>query len=118
MVEYALSLDQVFGCLSNPTRRDMLRRLASDEMTITDLATPYKLTFAAVSKHLKVLEKARLIIKSRKGREQFVKLAPTSLREANEYLQFYQKLMSEQITSLDNYSNKEKKDVRDNVRSR
>jgi DNA-binding transcriptional ArsR family regulator len=103
MVEYASSLDTVFGSLSDPTRRDILRRVADSELSISEIAANYDLTFAAISKHLKVLEKAKLIIKRRKGKEQMVHLSPYAFRDANEYLDWYKQLWEQRFDSLENY---------------
>lgn len=107
MVEYALSLDEVFGSLADPTRRDILRRVSRRQMTISEIASRYDLTFAAVSKHLKVLEKAKLIIKRRRGKEQLVQLAPQTIKSANEYLEFYRAFWEERLDSLDAYLREE-----------
>jgi len=82
MVEYAFSLDSTFGALADPTRRDILRRVSSAELSISQIDRSYNLTFAAVSKHLKVLEKARLITKRKQGKEQLVSLAPQAFADA------------------------------------
>jgi DNA-binding transcriptional ArsR family regulator len=108
MVEYSIALDQIFGSLSDSTRRDILKRVSNSELTVSEVAEPYDLTFAAVSKHLKVLEKAKLIVKKRHGKEQLVTLAPRALSEAKEYLDWYQRFMKTRLDSLDNYLNKEK----------
>jgi len=107
MVEYTLSLDSIFSSLADPTRRDILRRVSTEELSIGEIAKPYPLTFAAVSKHLKVLERAKLIIKRRQGKEQIVQLAPQALAGASEYLAWYQQLMEARFDSLENYLNKE-----------
>lgn len=107
MVEYALNLDEVFGSLADPTRRDILRRVSKRQMTISEIASRYDLTFAAVSKHLKVLEKAKLIIKRRRGKEQLVQIAPQTIKSANEYLEFYRKFWEERLDSLDEFLRKE-----------
>ena len=107
MVEYALSLDNIFGCLADPTRRDILQRISDGEMSVGQIARPYDLTFAAVSKHLKVLEKASLIIKRRRGKEQLVSLAPEALAEALKYLQWYGQFMNERYDALEIIINKE-----------
>ena len=60
--------DLIFHALSDPTRRSMLTRLARGELSITELAQPYDITFAGVSKHLKVLEAARFVEKTKEGR--------------------------------------------------
>ena len=103
MVEYAYSLDAVFGSLSDPTRRDILARLTHEPLSIGDIAKPYDLTFAAVSKHLKVLEKARLVFKRRQGKEQIVHIMPDALANIDEYLEQYRQLWDKRLDSLDNY---------------
>jgi DNA-binding transcriptional ArsR family regulator len=107
MVEYTYNLDNIFSSLADPTRRDILRRVTSDELSVGEIAKPYDLTFAAVSKHLKVLERARLIIKRRRGKEQMVSLAPQALADAAEYLQWYQQFMAAKFDVLENYLTKE-----------
>jgi DNA-binding transcriptional ArsR family regulator len=101
----ATTLDSIFGSLADPTRRDILRRVATTEMSVSDIAKPYDLTLAAISKHLGVLERARLIVKRRQGKEQIVALSPTAFADANEYLQWYQQFMQVRLDSLDNYLN-------------
>jgi DNA-binding transcriptional ArsR family regulator len=107
MVEYTYSLDSVFSSLADPTRRDILRRVSSSELSVGEIAQPYPISFAAVSKHLKVLERARLIIKRRQGKEQIVQLAPRALADAAEYIQWYQQLMEARYDSLEDYLNQE-----------
>lgn len=106
MVEYTLSLDSVFASLADPTRRDILRRVSASELTIGEIASPYDLTFAAISKHLKVLEKAKLITKRRRGKQQMVSLVPQTLAEANDYLMWYQRFTGQKLESLENYLDK------------
>jgi DNA-binding transcriptional ArsR family regulator len=103
MVEYDLTLDSIFLSLADGTRRDILRRVALSELTVGEIAKPYDLTFAAVSKHLKVLEKAKLIIKRRRGREQVVFLAPEAIKTVDEYLEFYRSLVESRLDALENY---------------
>src|SRR6476469_9494355 len=110
MVEYTFSLDNTFGALADPTRRDILRRVSSAELSVGEIARFYDLTFAAVSKHLKVLEKARLVIKRRNGKEQLVSLAPQAFADANEYLEWYKQLWSGRLDALDNYLTQENQD--------
>jgi DNA-binding transcriptional ArsR family regulator len=101
MVEYTLSLDSIFSSLADPTRRDILRRLITQELSISELAKPYDITFAAVSKHLKVLERAQLIIKKRRGKEQMVQVSPLALKDEADYLESYRLLWDERFQSLD-----------------
>src|SRR5437016_1816125 len=104
MVEYP-SLDTVFAALADPTRRDILRRVAHQQLSIGELAQSYNLTFAAVSKHLKVLERANLIVKQRRGKEQLVSLIPGVFSDASRYLQWYQQHLEERMDSLEAYIN-------------
>ena len=102
MVEYNISLDNVFLSLADATRRDILRRLVDGEIvSIGEIAQKYKLTFAAVSKHLKVLEKAKLIEKRRRGLVQVVSICPDTLEEVHSYMEQYAKLWSDRFDRLD-----------------
>jgi DNA-binding transcriptional ArsR family regulator len=100
MVEYNSKLDTIFQALADSTRRDMLRRLSAGEHTVGSLAAEYKLTFAAVSKHLQVLEHAKLIKKRRSGRKQWVTLSPLGLKQADTYLEQYRKVWEEKLDRL------------------
>ena len=101
MVEYTLELDTTFHSLADPIRRDMLRRLATIELSIGELAQKYDVSFAAISKHVKVLEKARLISKRKEGKKYMVALLPERLQSADEYLRQYQQLWESRYTKLD-----------------
>lgn len=108
MVEYtlptnSLSLDSIFGSLSDPTRRDILYRLTASQMTVGEIAESYDLTLAAISKHLKVLENARLIVKRKRGKERVVQLSPYAFRSAAEYLDWYQKLWEQRFDALEEF---------------
>jgi DNA-binding transcriptional ArsR family regulator len=108
MVECIMNLDEVFGSLADPTRRDILNRVAKRQLSISEIAASYDLTFAAVSKHLKVLERAKLVMKHRRGKQQFVQLAPSALKDANDYLKYYQSFMEANLDSLEQYLKEEK----------
>lgn len=103
MVEYSLHLDSIFGSLADPTRRDILKRVATEELSVGDIAKYYDMTFAAISKHLKVLEKAKLILKRKQGREQYIQLSPAALTEASEYLEKYKEMWETRLDSLEHY---------------
>jgi DNA-binding transcriptional ArsR family regulator len=103
MVERPRHLDAVFGSLSDPTRRDILKRVARRSMSVGEIASHYQLTFAAVAKHLKVLEQAKLVTKSRRGKEQIVTLAPPGLAIANAYLEGFRQLWENRLDALDAY---------------
>jgi DNA-binding transcriptional ArsR family regulator len=101
MVEYALNLDSIFGSLADVTRRDILQRVLDRELTVSEVAAPYDMSLAAVSKHLKILEHARLIVKRRRGKQQLVTAAPEAVKTAADYLQEYEALWEERFSALD-----------------
>lgn len=101
MVERALQLDSTFHSLADPIRRDMLYRLAGYELSVGELAQKYDVSFAAVSKHLKVLEKARLVRKRKEGKKYMVALVPETLQEADVYLRRYQQMWESRYAKLD-----------------
>ncbi|HET9721556.1 MAG TPA: metalloregulator ArsR/SmtB family transcription factor [Candidatus Saccharimonadales bacterium] len=103
-----VELDSIFGALADPTRRDILRRVARNQLSISQIAQDYNLTFAAVSKHLIVLEKAKLIIKNKVGRRQFVRAYPAGLKDADDYLEFYRQIWENRLDSLGQYLNEDK----------
>ena len=93
-------LDLIFQALSDTTRRSILRRVARNELTISEIAEPYDLTFAAVSKHLKVLEQARLIGRRKDGSFQMIRLNPEAMKSAGQWLQFYQQFWAARMDAL------------------
>ncbi len=103
MVERVVDLDLVFGSLAHPVRRDILRRGARERLTVGGMARSYDLTFAAVSKHIKILERARLVTKRRRGREQVVELSGEALHCAADYLQEYERLWNTRFDRLEKY---------------
>jgi DNA-binding transcriptional ArsR family regulator len=101
MVERTLEFDTIFSSLADSTRRDILRRVAAAELSISEIAKPYKLTFGAISKHLLVLERAHLVIKRRRGKEQLVSIAPDTIESVSIMLNEYQKLWETRYKRLD-----------------
>jgi DNA-binding transcriptional ArsR family regulator len=83
----AASLDTVFSALADPTRRAILAMLLEDDMAVTDVAEPFEMSLAAISKHLTVLTGAGLISQERRGRVKWCKLEPDALREASVWMQ-------------------------------
>lgn len=79
-------VDRLFHALADPTRRDVLRRAAEGELSVSRLADGYAMSFAAVQKHVAVLERAGLVTKTRRGREQLVRTDPTAIRRARQAL--------------------------------
>jgi DNA-binding transcriptional ArsR family regulator len=101
MVERNAYLDGLFSSLADPIRRDMLQRLINAQYTVSQLAQNYSVSFAAVAKHLSVLEKARLVVKQRRGKEQVVSIAPDALKDASQYLARYEALWNARFDALD-----------------
>ena len=83
----AAALDTVFSALADPTRRRILEMLLEDDMAVTDVADPFEVSLAAVSKHLGVLTRAGLISQERRGRVVWCKLEPDALRAASVWMQ-------------------------------
>jgi DNA-binding transcriptional ArsR family regulator len=96
-------LDRTFSALADPTRRAILARLAHGEATVTDLATPFSMTLPAVSKHLKVLERAGLIARGREKQWRPARLAAEPLKEAAEWIERYREFWEESYDRLDEY---------------
>jgi len=83
------ALDTVFSALSDPTRRTILTMLLEDDMAVTDVAEPFEMSLAAISKHLSVLTAAGLISQERRGRVKWCKLEPDALRDASIWMQSF-----------------------------
>jgi DNA-binding transcriptional ArsR family regulator len=99
----AQRLDSVFHALSDSTRRAILRDVSKQEKTVGEIAKPYLMSLAAVSKHLKVLEAAELIARERRGSFQIVRLNAASLRPADDWLAYYEKFWSTQLDRLQSH---------------
>ena len=80
-------LDSVFAALADPTRRAILAMLLEDDMAVTDVAEPFEMSLAAISKHLGILTRAGLISQERRGRVKWCKLEPDALRDASIWMQ-------------------------------
>ncbi|MGH8781771.1 ArsR/SmtB family transcription factor [Paraburkholderia sp.] len=96
-----LSLDGVFHALSDPTRRAMLANLAGGERNIGELAAPFAISFAAASKHVKVLEQAGLIRRRIEGRTHLCRIEAGPLAAANEWLSFYERFWAVRLDTLE-----------------
>lgn len=101
MVEYYANYDLVFQALADPTRRDLLRRVIEGEKSITELAKKYSLGFAAISKHLNVLESAFLISKQKQGRTKLVVANKQTITATSEYLKQYELLWDQRFNNLE-----------------
>jgi DNA-binding transcriptional ArsR family regulator len=94
-------LDATFAALADPTRRAILARLAGGEATVNELAEPFPITVQAVSKHLRVLERAGLIERSRTAQLRPSRLRGAPLRDASEWLDGYRRFWEESFDRLD-----------------
>jgi DNA-binding transcriptional ArsR family regulator len=94
-------LDATFAALADPTRRAILARLASGEASVLELAEPFEMTQPAISKHLKVLERAGLISRGRDAQRRPCRLEARPLAEANDWLQDYRRLWEVSFRKLD-----------------
>lgn len=80
-------LDTVFAALADPTRRAILAMLLEDDMAVTDVAEPFRMSLAAISKHLAILTRAGLILQEKRGRLKWCKLDPAALKAASVWMQ-------------------------------
>ncbi len=104
MVKYnSKHLDHTFAALSDPTRRAILARLARGEASVTELAEPFDISLPAISKHLRVLERAGLVKRTKCGRVHRLGLVPEPLRDAAVWIAFYQHFWAGQLAALGDY---------------
>lgn len=103
MVYYSSALDNTFSALSDPTRRAIISQLANGELPILEIASPFQMSLPAVSKHVRVLESAGLVIRRKRGRINYCRLNAKPLREAAKWLVFYQKFWDAKLDSLANF---------------
>src|SRR5699024_5148363 len=94
-------VDRIFRALADSTRRDIVRRTLGTEASISQLAADYDMSFAAVQKHIAVLETARLVTKHRRGRERLVRGDPDTIGNARELLEEYAQIWRARIARLD-----------------
>lgn len=101
-----MSIDQlssIFAALADPTRRAILLRLAEGEASVTELAAPFEMSLPAVSKHLKVLEKAGLITKGRDAQRRPCRINGAALRDVNEWTEQYRQFWEASLDRLGDY---------------
>ena len=94
-------LDETLGALADPTRRAILARLAQGEARVTDIARPFPISLNSVSKHVRMLERAKLVRRRIEGREHFLTLTPGSLDEAAAWIDAQRKLWTWRLGELD-----------------
>jgi DNA-binding transcriptional ArsR family regulator len=101
------SLDRTFAALADPTRRRILEHLALGDRCVTDLAKPYRMSLPAVSKHLRVLERAGLIRRQRRGRVHQLKLEAKPMQNAQQWIEEYRRFWEQNLDRLEDYLKQE-----------
>ncbi|MDW3220038.1 MAG: metalloregulator ArsR/SmtB family transcription factor [Acidimicrobiales bacterium] len=96
-------LDETFAALANPTRRAMLARLAEGEASVNELAKPFDLTLPAISKHIKVLERAGLITRGRRAQSRPCTIAAAPLAEIASWTEQYRHIWDDRFDRMDDY---------------
>ena len=99
----AEDLDLLFGALADATRRGIVERLAVGDATVTELAAPFSISLPAISRHLKVLERASIITRSQDGRWRSAELSPTSLADATTWLALQERVWAARLDRLDDH---------------
>ena len=102
----AAKLDSLFAALADPTRRAIVARLATGEATVLELAAPFEISLPAISRHLKVLERAGLISRGRDAQRRPCQLRPAALDEITRWTQHTREAWSERFDQLDDYLQK------------
>ena len=95
------TLDHVFHALAHPARRAMLRRLSEGERNLSELAAPFRMSFPAASKHVRVLERARLVRRRVVGRAHLCRIEARPLADANKWLEGYRRIWERNFQRLD-----------------
>jgi DNA-binding transcriptional ArsR family regulator len=111
-------LSNVFAALADATRRAILARLAQGDATVNELAAPFPMSLQAVSKHLKVLERAGLITRGKDAQWRPCRLAPTPLRDIAEWTEQYRRLWDERYDHLDGYLHELKEESNESTTQR
>ncbi|NGN42162.1 helix-turn-helix transcriptional regulator [Mesorhizobium sp. CGMCC 1.15528] len=101
VLDDAPALDGIFHALSDPTRRAMLRSLTTGQQNIGELAAPFDMSFAAASKHIRVLEAAGLVRRSVQGRSHVCRIEPAPLKAADQWLRFYENYWLDRLDTLE-----------------
>jgi DNA-binding transcriptional ArsR family regulator len=104
MDEYNIAqLDEVFGAISDGTRRAILARLAHSDARVTELASAFPISLNSTSKHIRILERAGLIKRSVQGREHVLSLNAAPMAEAAQWMEFYRRFWEERLAALESF---------------
>lgn len=102
-------LDRIFQALADPTRRAILKRLTTRERAVMEVARPFKMSLPAVSKHIKVLEGARLVRRTRKGSYSYLRLDGAAMKRADRWIEEYRKFWEQSLDRLEDYLKQEQR---------
>jgi len=103
----ASQLDKIFAALADPTRRDILAMLLEADMAVTDVAEPFGISLAAISKHLSLLARAGLIIQEKRGRVKWCKLDPGAMKDASVWMQGFGQFEPVDMEALERFLDNE-----------
>jgi DNA-binding transcriptional ArsR family regulator len=103
----AISLDIVFSALADPTRRAILTMLLEDDMAVTDVAEPFDMSLAAISKHLSILAQAGLISQEKRGRVKWCKLEPSAMRDTSVWMESFGQFESVNLDAFERFLSEE-----------
>jgi len=103
MVNYSAPLDDIFGALTHPIRREILARLRQGEASVTELAAPFNISLPAMLKHVGILERVGLLSSKKAGRVHTCRLNAVPLQEAAEWLGYYEKFWNDKFDALDDF---------------
>lgn len=98
-----IQLDLIFNSLADGTRRDILKRLIRQELSVSEVAEPYDMSLAAVSKHLKVLERANFLGRRRDGKKYILRADIEPLKKIDSWIEYYREFWDESFNKLDDY---------------
>jgi len=101
------TLDTVFQALADPTRRAILTMLLEDDMAVTDVAFPFEMSLAAISKHLTILTRAGLISQEKRGRVKWCKLEPDAMRDASVWMQSFGQFEAVDLEAFERFLERE-----------
>ena len=102
-------LTNVLGAISHPTRRAIIKRLANGPARFLDIAEPFDVALNAITKHLKLLERAGLIGREKRGREVFISLRPQALRLVADWVHEYERFWNEKLDEFEDYFKKQQR---------
>lgn len=105
-------LDRTFSALSDPTRRDILERLATGPASITELALPIGISLPGVMKHVHILEEAQLVTTEKRGRTRECRLGPEQMADATRWIERYRRQWERRLDRLETYVERKQKGVR------